>query len=368
MSMEGMGVIPMENLLLVCLMGLVGKGLTMPLDSSYLPIPDVKLSSIGRRLLQNSIPESPNSPIFVDNRGICGTLNPECVAIDSSPTYVGGDYSISKLSDNFIGWESSWSSVASTSYRWVRFGVSQPQKFNGGVLQSWHDPFRVRDFEVWVGNDTVNAFPGMNVRCYKSTTFIPPSGNYPIGNFWLFKETFSCATNQSESFIWIAKTGFINNDHYFQFDSVKFYVESGIPPSDPNRCAVCPVNSTLSTTGTSGVCRCHPGLFYNGNVSTPSCAICLANAYCIGNQTFTECPRFFVSLAGSTKLSDCRCPSGRILSGGNCLSCTVQWEWFRVHRARIVPRVRPLSSPVPLAPIVPSLRPLWPALPTITVP
>ena len=78
----------------------------------------------------------------------------------------------------------------------------------------------------------------------------------------------------------------------------------------------CQANSNTPATGATSAsqCTCNPGF-----TGTGSCSVCLANYYCPGGAQEVRCPVGMYSVAGSSSLSQCGCPSNSSLIGSTCI-------------------------------------------------
>ena len=149
-----------------------------------------------------------------------------------------------------------WHSNTATGDHWWRLSFASIVSFSGGILQDKIEPARMKNFEIWVGNDT--SFPGTNQLCYTS------SNAGPFTNGVLFYEAFSCALAGSNLFV--ARRSSTN---YFQIDEAQFYKSSGISGQEVSNgvclcangtglingaCVQCPVG----TNSINGLCTITP--------------------------------------------------------------------------------------------------------------
>ena len=82
--------------------------------------------------------------------------------------------------------------------------------------------------------------------------------------------------------------------------------------------ASCPSNSNTSSPGAVTIteCKCNPG-FYGPDGG--NCTQCPANSFCGGGNQISTCPTGLYSLAQSSILSQCSCPTNANLIGNQCL-------------------------------------------------
>jgi hypothetical protein len=123
-----------------------------------------------------------------------------------------------------------------------------------------------------------------------------------------------------------------------------YYMTGGVCIKCPHRtysargavasCTPCPANSNTSGIGSSTFFQCLCVGGYYGEIASASstgCQQCVANSYCAGMQVnlIATCPDSLYSLAGSSSVSQCKCPVNAMLLPAP-LSCTCNNGTYKV--------------------------------------
>ena len=131
-----------------------------PLLSQFLFV----LACCGIARVQGAILAPAFDPLYVNDMGLCGVNTPIVSRAVSDGSWLDG------FINGYYEGLSVWKSFVTTGTAWVSVHNGQSTRWSGGVVLAYERPDKLKNFEVWIGDDT--NVPGTNKLCYKSTTKI----------------------------------------------------------------------------------------------------------------------------------------------------------------------------------------------------